>query len=78
MFLLFSTTLDVPLAKVWWLCYGSGSLSEDDTPVREGSAITDNEAEETAVGVWEKDTLTGQSHLYSIRIVITDIFCFAF
>lgn len=78
MFLLFSTTLDVPLAKVWWLCYGSGSPSEDDTPVREGSAITDNEAEETAVGVWEKDTLTGQSHLYFIRIAITDFFVLPF
>lgn len=37
--------------------------------------MTDNEAEETAVGVWEKDTLTGPSHLYSIRIAITDFFC---
>lgn len=77
-FLLFSTTLDGPLAKVRWLCYGSGSPSEDDTPAREGSAITDNEAEETAVGDWEKDTLTGQSHLYSIRIAITDFFVLPF
>lgn len=28
-------------------------------PVREGSVIIDNEVEETAVGVWKKDTITG-------------------
>lgn len=72
MFLLFSTTLDGPLAKVRWGSYGSGSPSEDHSLAREGNAIPDNEAEETAVGVWEKDTLIGQSHLYSIRIAITD------
>lgn len=77
-FLLFSTTLDGPLAKIWWGSYRSGSPSEDHSPAREGNAIPDNEAEETAVGVWEKDTLTGQSHLYSIRIAIADFFCFAF
>lgn len=40
--------------------------------------MTDNEGEETAVGVWEKDALIGQSHLYSIRIAITDFFVLPF
>lgn len=55
-----------------------GSPSEDHTGAREGSAITDNEAEETVVGIWEKDTLTGQSQLYSISVAITDFFVLLF
>lgn len=38
----------------------------------------DHEVEETAVGVWEKDTITGQNHQYSIRILTTDFFLFCF
>lgn len=49
------------------------SPSIDHNRVKEGCIIVDNEAEEPAVGVWEKETITGQSCHYYIR---TDIYNF--
>lgn len=55
------------------------SPSVDHNWVKEGCVIVDNEAEVSAVGIWEKDTITGQNYNYSMGLLfLFFFFCFAF